>query len=104
MGFHATSVSVATDDEPTIESALVSLRERSHSDAAFVIGLDGNMIDSANAGLPPATQLWDALDRGKEHGIIQIGDKLALAAASPKDCAPERAAAIWLFRRDRADL
>lgn len=74
---------VATDDEPTIESALVSLRERSRSEAAFVVGLDGSMIGSSDAALPPATELWDALDAGQAHGIIQIGDKLALAAASP---------------------
>lgn len=74
---------VATDDEPTIESALVSLRERSRSDAAFVVGLDGVIVGSAAAALPPGAELWDALDSGQEHGIIQIGDKLALAAASP---------------------
>ncbi len=74
---------VATDDEPTIESALVSLRERSRSAAAFVVGLDGDVVGSSDAALPPATELWDALDGGQDHGIIQIGDKLALAAASP---------------------
>ncbi|ENY81627.1 putative bifunctional diguanylate cyclase/phosphodiesterase [Sphingopyxis sp. MC1] len=74
---------VATGDEPTIESALVSLRERSRSDAAFVVGLDGVMIGSAEAALPPVAELWDALEGGQEHGIIRIGDKLALAAASP---------------------
>lgn len=74
---------VATGDEPTIESALVSLRERSRSDAAFVVGLDGVMIGSAEAALPPVSELWDALEGGQEHGIIRIGDKLALAAASP---------------------
>jgi diguanylate cyclase (GGDEF)-like protein len=74
---------VATGDEPTIESALVSLRERSRSDAAFVVGLDGVMIGSADAALPPVAELWDALEGGQEHGIIRIGDKLALAAASP---------------------
>ena len=74
---------VATGDEPTIESALVSLRERSRSDAAFVVGLDGVMIGSSEAALPPVVELWDALEGGQEHGIIRIGDKLALAAASP---------------------
>ncbi|MDO9370351.1 MAG: EAL domain-containing protein [Sphingopyxis sp.] len=74
---------VATGDEPTIESALASLRQRSRSDAAFVVGLDGIMIGSAEGALPPVTQLWDALEGGQDHGVIQIGDKLALAAASP---------------------
>lgn len=74
---------VATNDRATIESALVSLRERSHSDAAFVVGLDGSMVGSAEAALPPVEKLWDALDEGQERGIIRIGNKLALAAASP---------------------
>ena len=74
---------VATGNEPTIESALASLRERSRSDAAFVVGLDGTVIGSSNDAVPPATELWDALDGGQDHGVIQIGDKLALAAASP---------------------
>ncbi len=74
---------VATDDEPTIESALVSLRERSRADAAFVVGIDGAIIGSASAAMPPGAELWEALDGGQEHGVIQIGDKLALAAASP---------------------
>lgn len=74
---------VATGDQPTIESALVSLRERSRSDAAFVVGLDGALVGSSDAALPPADDLWDALDGGRDHGMIRIGDKLALAAASP---------------------
>ncbi|WP_432769224.1 MAG: EAL domain-containing protein [Sphingopyxis sp.] len=74
---------VATDDQATLESALVSLRQRSRSDAAFVVGLDGSMTGSSAAALPPVEQLWDALDGGRERGIIRIGDKLALAAASP---------------------
>jgi diguanylate cyclase (GGDEF)-like protein len=74
---------VATGDEPTIDSALASLRERSRSEAAFVVDLDGTIVGSAAAALPPGAELWDALDGGQEHGIIQIGDKLALAAASP---------------------
>lgn len=74
---------VATGDAATIDSALVSLRERSRSAAAFVVGVDGAMIGSAAAGLPAPADLWDALDSGQDHGIIQIGNKLALAAASP---------------------
>ncbi len=74
---------VATGNDPTIESALVSLRQRSRSDAAFVVDLDGMVIGSSNDALPPATELWEALEGGRDHGIIQLGGKLALAAASP---------------------
>lgn len=74
---------VATHDEATIESALLSLRQRSRSAAAFVVGLDGSIVGSSDAALPSVESLWDALDAGQERGIIRLGDKLALAAASP---------------------
>ncbi|MGQ0280407.1 putative bifunctional diguanylate cyclase/phosphodiesterase [Sphingopyxis sp. Q841] len=74
---------VATNDRPTIESALLSLRQRSSSAAAFVVGLDGSMTGSSDATLPPVEELWTALDEGQERGIVRLGDKLALAAASP---------------------
>ena len=74
---------VATNDRATIESALLSLRGRSRSAAAFVVGLDGSMVGSADAALPPVEELWEALDGGQERGVIMVGNKLALAAASP---------------------
>ncbi|MBB4631653.1 bifunctional diguanylate cyclase/phosphodiesterase [Sphingosinicella soli] len=73
---------VATSDRPTIESALVSLRRRSGSDAAFIVGLDGEMVGSADGALPPVDALWSALDAGEERGILLIGGQPALAAAS----------------------
>lgn len=74
---------VATHDKATIESALLSLRQRSRSAAAFVVGLDGCIVGSSDAALPSVGSLWEALDAGQERGIIRLGDKLALAAASP---------------------
>ena len=62
---------VATGDQATIESALVSLRERSRSHAAFVVGLDGTMTGSATAALPASNDLWDALDGGQAPGRSQ---------------------------------
>ncbi|WP_168453541.1 putative bifunctional diguanylate cyclase/phosphodiesterase [Sphingopyxis microcysteis] len=74
---------VATHDDATIESALLSLRQRSRSAAAFVVGLDGSIVGSSDAALPAVEDLWNALDAGQERGVIRLGEKLALAAASP---------------------
>ncbi|WP_374594968.1 putative bifunctional diguanylate cyclase/phosphodiesterase [Sphingosinicella sp.] len=73
---------VATSDRPTIESALDSLRRRSGSDAAFIVGLDGDMVGSADGALPPVDALWSSLDAGQERGIVLVGGQPALAAAS----------------------
>lgn len=74
---------VATRDGATIDSALASLRSRSRTDAAFVVGLDGTLMASGDKRIASPDALWDALDEGGERGIIEIGGKLALAAASP---------------------
>ena len=73
----------ATRDAPTIESALESLQMRSRTDAAFVLELDGSMLAQADASIASPEALWYALDEGTQHGIIRLGDELALAAAAP---------------------
>ncbi|MGB3738837.1 MAG: EAL domain-containing protein [Pontixanthobacter sp.] len=74
---------VATDDRATIASTLDSLRDRSNSDAAFVVGYDGSIIGSSKDALPRTDALWGALDEGTTHGVIDIAGKSVLAAASP---------------------
>lgn len=74
---------VATDDRATIASALDSLRDRSRSSAAFVVGYDGSIIGSTGNVLPDREKLWTPLDDGSERGVIQLGNDMALAAASP---------------------
>ncbi|NVD45032.1 putative bifunctional diguanylate cyclase/phosphodiesterase [Qipengyuania atrilutea] len=74
---------VATDDRATIASALASLRGRSELDTAFVVGLDGGLVGASGKPPPDTLRLWDALDAGENHGVIELGDDLALAAASP---------------------
>ncbi|NTZ44123.1 EAL domain-containing protein [Altererythrobacter sp. SALINAS58] len=74
---------VATDDAATISSALANLQTRSNASAAFVIGLDASVTGSGRSALPSAESMWSALDEGQERGVIEIGGKLALAAASP---------------------
>ena len=71
FGFRA---AVATRDNATVSSALENLRARLNIDAAFVIGLDGQVVASGapNAHLPP-----DVLEavQNSEHtaGVFMIG-------------------------------
>ena len=74
---------VATRDEGTIVSALDSLRNRSRSSAAFVVGLDGSVVGTPGAKLPAVETIWGPLDEGRERGVIRLEGRLALAAASP---------------------
>ncbi|WP_170004291.1 putative bifunctional diguanylate cyclase/phosphodiesterase [Pseudopontixanthobacter vadosimaris] len=74
---------VATDDAATIGSALANLQSRSSASAAFIVGLDGSVAGSGQSALTSAESMWSALDEGQERGVIEIGGKLALAAASP---------------------
>ena len=73
---------VATGDAPTIDSALASLKTRSGVDAAFVVGMDGTLLASGDARIADPLTLWSALDAGEDRGVLHIGDKLALGAAS----------------------
>lgn len=79
FGFRA---AVATEDGKTIDSALASLKARSKSEAAFVVGLDGSLLGSGDARIPNPETLWYPLDAGQDKGIIRLDDRLALAAAA----------------------
>ena len=74
---------VATNDRPTLASALDSLRERSGSSAAFVVGYDASLTGSTGDAMPDPMGLWTALDEDRKYGVIMLGEQLALAAASP---------------------
>ncbi|QQN73978.1 bifunctional diguanylate cyclase/phosphodiesterase [Croceicoccus sp. YJ47] len=74
---------VATADRPTLASALDSLRERSGSRSAFVVGYDASLVGSTGDAMPDPAELWNALDNGQGYGVITQGGQLALAAASP---------------------
>ncbi|QPC98168.1 putative bifunctional diguanylate cyclase/phosphodiesterase [Qipengyuania soli] len=74
---------VATNDRPTIASALDSLRARSSGGSAFVVGYDATLTGSTGDPMPDPMSLWESLDEGKEFGVIMQGDRLALATASP---------------------
>ncbi len=95
---------VATQDSQTIDSALASLKSRSHTEAAFVVSLDGALLASGDARVSSPKALWAPLDQGRQKGIIRIGGKLALAAASPIE-APDLMGWLVLAQPlDRAEL
>ena len=74
---------VATGDSATIASALRSLRSRSQSGSAFVVGLDGSLVEDGSGRYPPVDTIWGPLDDGGRKGLMRFGDEFALAAASP---------------------
>ena len=74
---------VATDDRVTIASALDNLRDRSRSDAAFLIGYDGAVIGSTGDNLRDADKMWEPLDEGRDYGVVVMGEDTALVVASP---------------------
>ncbi len=74
---------VATEDEPTIASALLSLKARAGSDMAFVVTLDGTVLAADGSGVPAPETLWKRLEGGKLRGIIRSRKGFALAAAAP---------------------
>lgn len=99
---------VATDDAPTIASALANLEARAGSDMAFVLTLDGEVLAADANGIPAPDTLWARLDEGGRRGIIrssQAGEGgLALAAAAPIE-APDLIGWLVIAQPlDRAEL
>ena len=73
---------VATGDASTVASALRSIRKRSGTSAAFVIGMDGTLVTAGSRGLPPGEELIESLFDENTHGIMMVAGEPALAAAS----------------------
>lgn len=95
---------VATEDSPTIVSALTSLEQRVRSDMAFVLTLDGTVLAADVSGVPEPEALWARLDRGETRGIIRSDKGLALAAAAPIE-APDLIGWLVIVQPlDRAEL
>lgn len=95
---------VATRDAPTITSALTSLEGRVHSDQAFVLTLEGEVIAGHAGAVPSPENLWSRLDAGETRGIIRSGKGLALAAAAPVN-APDLIGWLVIAQPlDRAEL
>lgn len=75
---------VALGDEPTIESALVSLRDRIGTPTAFVMTFDGDITGlKRDISASDLNDLWTALESGQEKGLIKIGDQYFGSVAAP---------------------
>ena len=75
---------VALGEEPTIASALVSLRNRLDVPNAFIMTLEGTTIGlEENMKADDADSVWNALDEGSRSGLIKIGGEYHGVVASP---------------------
>ncbi|WP_430385839.1 putative bifunctional diguanylate cyclase/phosphodiesterase [Blastomonas fulva] len=74
----------ALDDQPTITSALESLRVRAGAPLAIMIPLQGDFI-STGAPMNATEQdaLWEAVDSGIDRGVFQVGGRYHNAVAAP---------------------
>ena len=103
FGFRA---AVATQDGPTIQSALISLRERLGLDAAFVIGPGGTVV--AADGLPaqeldPAT-LQRLSDGDVTAGVFVLGDTAYQAVSAPILAPTPIGQVVFAARLDRNEM
>ena len=74
----------ATEDAPTIASALDSLRSRLDLDQAFLVTNDGDVIGyRGEVPAADAAALREALEDGAHQGVLRIGDTRFNAAAAP---------------------
>lgn len=75
---------VALGDKPTIESALVSLKNRLDVPNAFIMTLAGDTIGLQDVLTNSDTDsLWLALDEGADSGLIKINEQYHGVVASP---------------------
>lgn len=75
---------IATNDGPTIDSALDNLRERLQIDRAFMMSVDGRLIGLAGASEAEADTLWNALDADENaSGVLMIDGRPFQAVSAP---------------------
>ncbi len=75
---------VALGDEPTIASALVSLRNRLDVPNALIMTLEGTTIGlQQEMQATDADSVWNALDEGSRSGLVKIGGEYHGVVASP---------------------
>jgi diguanylate cyclase len=75
---------VASADQATISSALDNLRRRLDVDMAFMVGVDGQVSASGDAGADAvAEKLMATLDESNATGVFMVGDQPYQAIATP---------------------
>ncbi|MEG3179717.1 putative bifunctional diguanylate cyclase/phosphodiesterase [Sphingomonas sp. LT1P40] len=77
---------IATDDKPTIESALDSLRSRLGLSQAFFVSSEGQVAGyRGTLSAKDAETLRASLDNGATRGVLLLGDRRFNAAAASVD-------------------
>ena len=97
FGFRA---AVATNDTPTVESALENLRGRLGIDRTILVGADGVVTGAAGMTETGSNDLWYALDGGATSGVLTIAGQPYQAVAAPV-MAPQLTG--WVVFAERLD-
>jgi diguanylate cyclase len=75
---------VATNDAPTIQSALDNLRDRLQLDRAFMMTLDGDVVGLNDLSEADLDALWTSLDSSERaSGVLTLNGKAYQAVSSP---------------------
>ncbi len=75
---------IALGDAPTIESALVTIRNRLDAPTAFIMNLEGDVIGlKRSISDRDLNNLWSALDTGQKTGLMQIEGQYYGAVSAP---------------------
>ena len=76
---------IATNDEPTVLSALDNLRARQKVDGAMIVGVDGYATSTGiDLDAEAADTLWNGLNSGEiEAGVLTIGGQSYQAVSAP---------------------
>jgi signal transduction histidine kinase/AmiR/NasT family two-component response regulator len=102
FGFRA---AVATGDNATIRSALENLRTRLGIDAAFVVGLNGQVVAAGAPDNYLSADLIQAVQNGDQtSGVFTIGKTAYHAASAPIMAPTQVGAVLFADRIDRADM
>ncbi|MCF8506789.1 MAG: EAL domain-containing protein [Caulobacter sp.] len=101
FGFRA---AVATNDTPTVESALENLRGRLKIDRAILVGADGVVTGTTGLTETGASELWYALDGGATSGVLTIAGKPYQAVAAPVMAPHLTGWVVFAERLDQSEL
>jgi EAL domain-containing protein (putative c-di-GMP-specific phosphodiesterase class I)/HAMP domain-containing protein len=97
---------VATDDAPTVRSALENLSARQGVDGALLLGVDGYAI-SAGTPVDEATldTLWTGLNAGEiSSGVLDLGGQPHQAVAAPVMAPVLIGWVVFIDRLDQAQM
>ena len=97
---------VATDDAPTVRSALENLRARQGVDGALILGVDGY---AASAGINPDDATLDILFKGLDSGgvdsgVLNIGGQPFRVVAAPVNAPVLIGWVVFAERLDAAQM